>query len=158
MHWRKILLGAGLMQVAAAIAITWWFKNDVVLHALAWTMLPLGFACCIPSFITLRDPGNAFAGLVRYLSTRSYGLYIVLTFVFYALMAVQKGYAPAWLFTMTGIVPALLAAELSYRFIEMPILRRRPKQFVRARHVSEQPSKPDAFDAKGWHTHGPAPA
>ena len=128
-HPRACLL-AGLALVLLAIRGLPWAAPWLA-AALTPNTLVGGCALCLPAALPLRTAAGWFARPVRWLATRSYALYLV-----HLTILVDVGENRLW---DDGVWPplpcALLAivlpfalAELSYRFVEGPLLRRRPRQ------------------------------
>lgn len=129
-RWRfwLILPAVGLLGLTVAILTqpallqTW--------RAYIFTFAPLAFALLIPAAMPMRIAFAPLAHLIRWLSLRSYGLYIVhLSLIEYVWRKSASGWLPPWLATPLIVVASVVLAELSWRFLESPILRRRPKQF-----------------------------
>jgi peptidoglycan/LPS O-acetylase OafA/YrhL len=85
----------------------------------------------MPIAVGLRIPCGAARALIRWLSERSYALYLVhLTMLEIVMQEVAAGRLPrAWLAPPVLVTSGVLA-ELSYRWLESPILARRPAQFA----------------------------
>ena len=117
---RGILFAAGLGLLAAiptfAITMPAWA---------AYSIVPLCLALCLPAMAALaRWPG---AALVVWISTRSYGLYLIhLTLI--QVIDGRKGSMPPLLGLLIALILSLVVADLLYRFFERPILRLRPVQ------------------------------
>jgi peptidoglycan/LPS O-acetylase OafA/YrhL len=105
----------------------------------------------LPMAVGLRIPCGATRAVIRWLSERSYALYLVhLTMLEIALQEVAAGRLPrAWLAPPVLVTSAVLA-ELSFRWLESPILARRPDQFaVEPVPVEGEGSGHDAAKAGG---------
>jgi peptidoglycan/LPS O-acetylase OafA/YrhL len=117
---RGILFAGGIGLLAAieifAIPLPPWAFYSIV---------PLCLALCLPAMAALaRWPG---AALVEWMSTRSYGLYIIhLTLI--QVVDGRKGSMPPLLGLLIALIATLVLADLLYRFFERPILRLRPPQ------------------------------
>ena len=117
---------------------SWW-------KATAFNFVSIGFALAMPWAVSLRLPFLAVRGLITWLAERSYCLYIVhLTFVILISNAVTAAKMPDALTALATMLLSALVAELSFRLFEMPILRRRPPQFVKA-HDTQAEQSP-----RGW--------
>jgi peptidoglycan/LPS O-acetylase OafA/YrhL len=123
-RWSLVFLFVGVCFVVAAYSIPsssrpWTF-----------TFLPLGFSLCLPATLVFNVKSAVIVQPIVWLSTRAYGLYIV-----HALFAelFSSGYGSQYLSlsfrVSVAVIFSAVLAELSYRFVETPILVRRPKQF-----------------------------
>jgi peptidoglycan/LPS O-acetylase OafA/YrhL len=123
-RWSIVLLTVGLCFVITAYSIPSSFRPWT------FTFLPLGFSLCLPASLAFNVNSPLVVGPIVWLSTRSYGLYIT-HFLFAELL--PAGYGSQYLslgFRVSLAVGfSVILAELSYRFVEMPILAKRPKQF-----------------------------
>ena len=96
----------------------------------------IGCALCLPAALMLRDAPAWFAGPVRWLGTRSYAIYIVHVTVLADIVGkplAETGLLPLPLCVALAIALPAGLAELSWRFLETPILRLRPRQDAAAR-------------------------
>ncbi len=103
----------------------------VLVPALMFNVVVIGCALCLPAALRLRHAAAWFAVPVRWVSTRSYALYIIhltilVDFVQGQLWGTGRLSAPAS--AVVAIVLPFGLAELSYRCLERPILRLRPRQ------------------------------
>ena len=121
-----LLLGVSL------IALTWSDRLPLpinLLPALSFNAVILGCALCLPAALHLSRVPSWIARTVHWVSSRSYALYIVhLTIIE---NVVQDGllwprHVTAPVAATLAVVLPFLVAELSYRCLESPILRRRP--------------------------------
>jgi len=127
-----VWLATGLMIVAfvwvqidgLGVALPSWFYRFLFLPLLAF-----GFCCCLPAALRLPQRSRWSAPCVFWLSTRSYGLYIVhLTVLEMATAAVfYHGFSRPGAI-VSALAASAMLAELSWRLIEQPVLRRRPVQ------------------------------
>ena len=131
-RWRYAALCLGLLFAAFPHSPlgywlgSWW-------KATAFNFVSLGFALAMPWAVSLRLPFRAVRGLITWLAERSYCLYIVhLSLVILISNAIAAANMPVALTALAAMLLSALVAELSFRFFEMPILRRRPAQFVKA--------------------------
>jgi peptidoglycan/LPS O-acetylase OafA/YrhL len=93
------------------------------------TLTSLGFAMWLPAALALGPQQSWFGTAVRWLSDRSYCLYIVhLTVITWAWDAVASLHLPVPLSSPLALLASAGLAELSFRYFETPILRRRPRQ------------------------------
>lgn len=130
-HWAP-LLAAGLAVVAfvwvqiagAGIALPGLFYR-----ALFLPLLSAGFCLCLPAALRLRQGPAWLARPAFWLSTRSYGLYVVhLTVLEVASGAVFVHAWPKRYAMLLALVAAPVLAELSWRLLERPMLALRPAQ------------------------------
>ncbi len=130
-HWAA-LLAAGLAIVlfvwvqisGAGIALPGLFYR-----ALFLPLLSAGFCLCLPAALRLRHAPRWLARPAVWLSTRSYGLYVVhLTVLEVASGAVFVHAWPKRYAVALALVAAPLLAELSWRLLERPMLALRPAQ------------------------------
>ncbi len=130
-HWAP-LLAAGLavvlfvwVQIAGAgVALPGLFYR-----ALFLPLLSTGFCLCLPAALRLRHAPRWLARPVSWLSTRSYGLYVVhLTVLEVASSAVFVHAWPKRYAVLLALAAVPLLAELSWRAVERPMLALRPAQ------------------------------
>ncbi len=99
--------------------------------AMIFTLLPLAMALLLPAMFALARPWRFVDAAIHWLSTRSYGIYLI---------HLNVMWASAWFAARTGLVDwRILAAgsiaatfvlvDLLYRYFERPILALRPAQF-----------------------------
>ena len=131
-RWSLVFLIVGVCFVVSAYSI------PSSLRPWTFTFLPLGFSLCLPATLAFNVRSALIVWPIAWLSTRSYGLYIV-HFLFAELL--PAGYGSRYLslgFRVSLAVGfSVILAELSYRFVETPILVRRPKQF-RERSIAKE--------------------
>jgi peptidoglycan/LPS O-acetylase OafA/YrhL len=100
--------------------------------ALSYNATVVGFALCLPAALRLRRAPAWFEGPVRWLSSRSYALYIIHWTVLVDFVQGKLWWpgnkVPTLPCAILAIVLPFILAELSYRFLEGPILRHRPRQ------------------------------
>ncbi len=95
----------------------------------------VGFACLFPLGLVLSASDGPLSDLIRRLSNGSYAIYLVhFTLLAWTFAAVQDGWIPAWTAIPLALAATFLLAGASYRWLEMPILRRRPKQLSRGQY------------------------
>ena len=129
--WR-VLLACGLAVVAfiwVEIAGAGLGLPAVFFRSLFLPLLAFGYCLVLPAVLRLREAPAWFRGPVRWLSTRSYGLYVVHLTI---LEAVSWGvfvnhWSRAGMLVLAATACPVLA-ELSWRLIERPALRIRPTQ------------------------------
>ena len=111
-----------------------WFAWEFALEPMAWTML-------FPAAVALRAPGGALLGVVSWVADRSYPIYLVhLDMIVWCVAAVRDGKIPPMLCLPLAVAATFLVADLLHRFIEMPVIRRRPSQFPAA-HAPMVPAR-----------------
>ena len=120
---RTVRLAAALPLAAAGaamIAVVWsnhWAVSPAIFRTFLTTMIGTGWALCLPLLLLWKSCENPFGAIVRALSRSAYGLYLT----HYTILEHVHALLPA------VVLPFVLAA-LSWRFVEQPILRLRPKQ------------------------------
>ncbi|HLK81651.1 MAG TPA: acyltransferase [Xanthobacteraceae bacterium] len=123
------LLFAGIMIVIAVTA------TARPLYMIA--LYPAGLALCLPAATLIPRPHSIIAEPIRWLSTRSYALYIVhLSLLEFSAAAVTTGLMNPWSTPLVAGLGMVALSELSFRFLESPILRKRPRQFGLANLVA----------------------
>jgi peptidoglycan/LPS O-acetylase OafA/YrhL len=127
-QWAVILLAVGAtVGICACMAD---FEGRLE-HLRPWifSLIPIGFSLCLPALADMPSPRSVIAGAIRWLSERSYGLYIVhFTVLQHAIQADDFGVFGE-MKVVLAVCLAFLLADLSYRYLELPILRIRPRQF-----------------------------
>lgn len=91
----------------------------------------LGGALCLPAALRLSIAASWFERPVRWIAGRSYALYLIHLTILTDIAEVQlfqAGQLPALACAIVAITLPFLLADVSYRFLEAPILRRRPRQ------------------------------
>jgi peptidoglycan/LPS O-acetylase OafA/YrhL len=129
-RWRRWMFAAGLGIFV--LAETGGFASIMGQrwHALYFSLLPLAGALVMPMAVGLRIPWGAARAAIHWLSERSYALYLVhLTFLDVATRELAAGRLPRGWLAPTVLVASAAVAELSFRWLESPILSRRPDQF-----------------------------
>ncbi len=99
-------------------------------EAILFTVVPAGLALLFP--LVAGAQSVPFYKGVRWLSERSYAIYIVhldLTLLLYRIVADSDAF-PRLLYLPLVVVVTLVVADLCYRFVEQPPMRRRPAQFA----------------------------
>ncbi len=119
---------------------TGWFEQLLHAHVHLWRssmfdVASLGFALCLPAATRLRRlPGGGFArrlpgAAITALSTQSYAIYIVHLSVLEIVGFYATGWGvPAWLAIAVSLALIWGLSSASWRWIEAPILARRPTQ------------------------------
>ena len=126
--WPPLLIG--LLCVGAI-----WSGQSPLLPGLVpplmYNVTIIGWALCLPAALRLRRASMWFEMPVRWIAARSYALYLVhLTILVDVAQNLlwAPGRRSAPLAAVVAIALPFVLAELSYRFVEGPILRRRPRQ------------------------------
>ncbi len=131
-RWRRALFLAGVVFLLAPADFLAVFGNAATFAA--WrpyllTFAPVGFALWIPGALDIAMPYVPLGAAVRWLSERSYCLYIVhLSMIEFAWQSAARLHLPLLLCTPAAVLLSGGLAELSYRYFETPILRLRPRQ------------------------------
>ena len=140
--WRCLMLAVGL-----AIVFEQWFEPVGLLvlpyHAVrifSLTSGPLACALCLPAATLVRDLAVVFASPVRWLSQHAYPIYLVHLPLLDAVSQwhVQYGLSPV----ACVILAAALIVGISHglhRWIEVPIMVRRPRQYPAGFVSARQP-------------------
>ena len=131
-RWSSPLLVIGLLLV-----VTIWWSDRLPIHV--WTdffqkmtifdFSGFGFALCLPAMMQLVRLPSPLQVPIRMLSTHSYPLYLChLPILFLAGdLRVRHGLGPAQAVLFT-ILATIIGAGLSWRLIERPCLKLRPRQ------------------------------
>ena len=154
-QFRKIVVFR-LDAIAYGVLIAWLYRYwQVAMHLLAYPLLvlgvvcvilpklnlesvasirphltiplvPLGFSLMMPWAMQVHIGLSSLTAAIHWLSTRSYCIYIT----HFSLLKIS------WLWlgkvnsaTLIALLVSATLAELSYRYFEMPLLKRRPPQF-----------------------------
>ncbi len=127
---RRVPPWAAVPLAAAGIYCVWivWGGHlavgALVFRTFVTSVVGTGWMLCLPLLLLWRHCGGAFGGAVRFLSRISYGLYIV----HYTILEHAHDHLPVAAAIVTGLVLPFGLAVLSWRFVEAPILRLRPRQ------------------------------
>lgn len=123
------LLAAGLMLNLIAF-LGWVPLPERLAIPLTSNIEVIGCVMCLPAALRLAQAPRWFEQPVRWIAGRSYALYIMH-------LTVLADVAERWLFepglvspfgcALVAIIVPFPLAELSYRFLEGPVLRRRPR-------------------------------
>jgi peptidoglycan/LPS O-acetylase OafA/YrhL len=94
-------------------------------------LLPLAMALCLPAMLALPRPWPFVDATVRWLSTRSYGAYLIhFDMLWLGVWLVKElGWINPWIRNAGALAATFVLAELLYRYFERPILALRPAQF-----------------------------
>ena len=148
-EWPQIRVGRKLPQLfllgytLVFVAIDMDRALFAVLAPLLLSLTSIMFALWLPAALEVRIASPLLAAAVRWLSERSYCLYLIHLSV---IAFVWQVAGPVHLPVILRVAAALLLcgglAELSFRYIESPILRRRPRQPMGSRAVVEGDALP----------------
>jgi peptidoglycan/LPS O-acetylase OafA/YrhL len=96
----------------------------------AFALPTIGLSLTLPALSLWREGPRIISPIIMWLSTRSYALYLFhFSFLQIALGATKKlGFNP-WFGLAAAAVVTPVLADLSFRYFELPILKRRPSQF-----------------------------
>jgi peptidoglycan/LPS O-acetylase OafA/YrhL len=122
------LLALGVLFVTLATTLNPESVAAIRPH-LVHALMPLGFSLMMPWAMQIQIGSSSLTAAIHWLSTRSYCIYIT-----HLSLLKMSG---MWLGKVLGADSAILIAlllcamlaELSYRYFEMPLLKRRPPQF-----------------------------
>ena len=132
MRWKKPLFLIGCVVLLVPDDILAFVGDPELFRSWAPLLLSLtsiGFALWIPAFLNLSIDRPWLAAIVRRLSDWSYCLYIThLSVIGFVWWAAGRLHLPVLLNAPIALALAAGLAALSFRYIETPILRRRPKQ------------------------------
>ena len=130
-RWRYPLLIVGAVT---ALGASFTIPPQGALRWLIFSLTSAGFALTVPAMVALRRPRTMIAPVVEWVSTRSYGIYIVhLSLLLEGSSLLRSlGIAPPWA-DVAALALTLAIADLSWRYFEQPILRTRPRQFAPGR-------------------------
>jgi peptidoglycan/LPS O-acetylase OafA/YrhL len=126
---RRMLPGIGVAALLALGLAAWWMHDDTAFtYRGGLALVSLLAALVVWAAVSSRPRfGRALdSAPLRYLGTRSYGLYLWHWPVFVLVTAVVSGQrlpVPAWQAGMLALAITVVAALLSYRFLETPIRR-----------------------------------
>lgn len=120
-------LAAGMVLIAAGVL------PGVPVFA-ARTLAAGGCALCLPAALSLRELPGWSAAPVRWLASRSYAIYLIHLTILYDVVELRlwtPGLVPAAVCAVLAMTLPLGLAELSFRYLEAPLLRIRPRQAPR---------------------------
>lgn len=133
-----LCLGAGVGLIGAALASVLPVPASVTL-ALTSNAEVIGGALCLPAALRIGHAAAWFARPVRWIASRSYALYLTHLTILVD-VAETRLFEPGLLSpfgcALLAIVLPFALAELSYRYLEAPLLRRRPPQHGSLRPVA----------------------
>jgi peptidoglycan/LPS O-acetylase OafA/YrhL len=131
--WRLALI-AGL-AILSAIVVVWlvrtgqWEPTDPAWRVLVLNATSVGLVLLIPASLQLRIQSGTFRNAVETTSRLSYGLYLTHIGM---LDLTKRFYGDGVILNVVGLVlaaaGAVLLSQLSWRYVEKPILDRRPTQ------------------------------
>jgi peptidoglycan/LPS O-acetylase OafA/YrhL len=126
-------LGLSLNLLASGLTVIWlaWTSNvpwpEHVFRSFVFNLILVGWALCLPAAVAWVRCDGWFGRGVRGLSRYAYGLYIV-HFTVLEMVGDARAVLSPWGAAVVGIVAPFGLAVLSWRFLEAPILARRPSQ------------------------------
>ena len=124
--WLTLAAGTGCLGVAFAAALP-----AAVAVPLTSNLEVIGGALCLPAALRLSRLPSLLERSVRWIAARSYALYLIHLTILVDIaerLFVEPGLMSPWVAAAIAIVAPFPLAELSYRFLEMPLLRLRPDQ------------------------------
>jgi peptidoglycan/LPS O-acetylase OafA/YrhL len=137
-QWPHVIRQLSLPMLLVGVAVITKFVHGPLYFV---TLYPAAFAMCLPAATLLPRPGEIVAAPIRWLSTRSYGIYIVhLSIVEMSMVAVGNGLMHLWWMPVVAAFGTFALSELSFRFLETPILRMRPRQSYNNGGTSHDPT------------------
>lgn len=146
-RWRRAFFFGGIFFLLAPADILAVLGSPTIFttaRPYLLSLTPIGFALWIPGALDIAIPAAALR-IVRWLSTRSYALYIVhLSMIDLAWAAATHLHMPVVLCAPAAVLLSAGLAELSYRYLETPILRLRPRQPVATTNVAAAVRQPVA--------------
>ena len=102
---------------------------------------PLAFSLCLPAMLRIRRLPGVLAWLARYLSARAYVLYLVHLSL---LEAISLAYVRLGLSAATCIAISVVSifglSQVLHVWVEVPIMRRRPRQYPTGVLARQQPA------------------
>ena len=126
----RATLAIGLILIGSALADTLPLPDGLIVP-LTSNAEVIGSALCLPAALKLTQAAGWLETPIRWTAARSYALYLMHLTILVDLVERQafepERLSPAACAALAILLPFPLA-ELSYRFLEMPILRRRPPQ------------------------------
>ncbi len=131
-RWWPLFLvtGVSLVLVGWATASANVFHLPIFyVHNLFTPVTSTGVAFCIVAAVRWKSAGGPIAGLVRMLSNQSYVIYLThMTLIQLVVLGYWRGQVSRGLAVAAAPVLAFCVSWVSYRFLETPILSRRPPQ------------------------------
>ena len=128
--WASLITGIGLNAV---ILCGWIPLPGFLTVPLTSNLQVIGCVLCLPAALRLTHGPAWFAQPVRWIASRSYALYIVhLTMLgdVAEKRLFEPGLLPPLACVAVAIISPFLLADISYRWIEAPILRWRPERLA----------------------------
>jgi peptidoglycan/LPS O-acetylase OafA/YrhL len=135
-------LAVGLALVTAALAARLPLPQALVVPLTSNTEV-IGCALCLPAALRLVRAVAWFEAPVRWVAGRSYALYLMHMTILVDVAEnrlFEPGVLPASVCVVVAILPPFPLAELSYRLLEAPMLRLRPRQGQFSGHPDENRS------------------
>ena len=128
---RSRLFDHPLASLAAGLALHGAVASGAMPVALIPAAAAAGGALLLPAALRLRPGYGWFAVAVRWIASRSYALYVVHLTILSDVaehLLWEFGLLPAPACVVVAVAGPFLVAEISYRYLEVPLLRRRPRQ------------------------------
>ena len=150
--WPILMLAAGL-----AIIVEQWFEpfSRALLpqHAMRvfdLTSAPLAFALCLPAALRVRRLPSVLTWLLRRLSARAYAIYLVHLVVLDATSTWHVRFGlPGIACIAISVFLVFGLSETLHRWIEVPIMLRRPKQYPSRFDPARQQVPPQLSNGSG---------
>jgi peptidoglycan/LPS O-acetylase OafA/YrhL len=130
--WRASLAVQGVL-LGSLLALSTFVSVSAIWTPLAVSLLTAGLISC------LQGPSFLAAAPLRYIGKISYGLYLY----HFPIMLAGKGHAP----TLVLIGVSVVAAAVSYKYVEMPFLRLKDRRWGAHRPSNESANSPEAVRA-----------
>lgn len=124
-RWKGVAIAVGTVLVVST------YLAGQSFWPITLSVAPLGLALLLPGAAALRSAPAIVEVPIRWISERSYAMYMVhLTIVAAAARAVTDGRLAAGYAIPLALIVTLVLSDLSCRYFEKPILRHRPPQFA----------------------------
>jgi peptidoglycan/LPS O-acetylase OafA/YrhL len=128
-RYRALLAAAGLALLALSQAsVAQGIGGDAYLKIAHLTVIAISTALALPFFLHLRIPGSVLTQALRFVSTRTYAIYLIHLPIAHFWMVWGGPVDAIGLSILLAIV--LVAADGVYRCIERPLMRWRPRASV----------------------------
>jgi peptidoglycan/LPS O-acetylase OafA/YrhL len=132
MRWRQPLFFVGCFMLFTPTVLLTLFDQAATFAAVRSYLLAftsIGFVLWIPAALDIHIASDRFTAAVRWVSDRSYCLYIVhLSIIGFVWASTASLHLPTLLCTPFALALSAGIAELSFRYFETPILLMRPGQ------------------------------
>jgi peptidoglycan/LPS O-acetylase OafA/YrhL len=145
-RWQGWLFLAGCFMLLGPIDLLAALDDQTLFETLRpflFNFTSIGFALWVPAALHLRIRSAWFDAAVRWLSERSYCLYIVhLSIIDIVWRGGLFSHLPTLLRSPLVLVASAVLAEVSFRFLETPLLRLRPNQFATSTKAAADATEP----------------